>query len=464
MNIYGIVLSAGKGTRMRSDKPKVIHPVLFEPMVSRIHNELGKVISKENILFILGYKADEVKGVFEGEINYVIQEQQLGTGHAVQMCKDFFKDKKGHILIISGDTPLFTQESMESLIAEAKESKSDFVVVSAVEDNPFGYGRIVVNNAGIVEKIVEQKDCSPKEAEIKLINSGIYLIDAEKLFKHIDELENNNSQEEYYLTDMLEIFNKNKYTVTNFTVENNDEIIGVNDLVALNKVNKIAKLLRNNKLLTDGVWIEDIDTVYISEDSTIEPGVQISGNVKIISSHIGAGTAIANSTIENSSIAECCNVKSAYISDSKVDKESNLGPFIHIRNNSNIGSNNRLGNFVEIKNTTIGNNTNAAHLTYLGDAEVGSRVNFGCSTVTVNYDGVNKNKTTIGDDVFVGCNTNLIAPVTIGDNTIIGAGSTITKDVPSGTMAISRVKEQKIYDNYGANFHKKVKEAKNAKK
>ncbi len=428
MEINSIILCAGKGTRMKSESPKVIQKILGYEMVNHVLNTLNLAGIKNNTL-VVGYKKDEVIEVIDGfKTNFVEQKQQLGTGHAIKACKPSFKNKKGLTIVVCGDTPLVRPETFKKLVKKHQRDKNAMTILSANVEDPTGYGRVVRNDVNSVDAIVEEKDANAIEKQIKEINSGIYCFDTKLLFKYIDKIKNKNKQKEYYLTDLVELFNKNNLRVSAYNIDDVNEIKGVNDLVALDEATKILQKRINTQLQLSGVKIVDQSSTYIGPKVKIQPGTVIEpnnviyGNTKIGKDNkLNQGNTIIDSTINDNNI---------------------IGPNAHIHTNSKIGSNCKVGNFVEVKNTKIKDNSKAAHLTYLGDTEIGKNVNVGCGVITANYDGVNKHKTIIRDNCFIGSNVTLIAPIEIKKDCLIAAGSTISLDtIPKDKLVIARSRE-----------------------
>ncbi len=430
MNYYSIVLSAGKGTRMKSQKPKVLQEIFDKPMVSLVLEELFGAGVNENYL-VVGYKKDEIITTldksFKG-LSYAEQKEQLGTGHAVMQLKEQMGDLKGTTIITCGDTPLLTREIFQDLISYHNDNKYDFTILSTTLDDATGYGRIIRNKHKKVEKIVEQKDATKEEAKIKEINSGIYCINNELLFKHISDISNDNAQEEYYLTDLVQIFKENQYHVGAYEIETSDDVMGVNDHIALAKATKVLQTRINNKHLENGVKIIDPTNTYISKDVIIGEGTIIYPNNYIV----------GDVKIGKDNILKPSN----YIENSLIGDNNEIGPMAHIRAGSDVKNNTRIGNFVELKNTSLLDGAKSAHLTYLGDAQVGEKTNIGCGVITANYDGSNKSKTIIGSNSFIGSNVNLIAPVNVRDNVFVAAGTTLTKDVENDKFVIGRSREE----------------------
>ncbi|MDU4884059.1 bifunctional UDP-N-acetylglucosamine diphosphorylase/glucosamine-1-phosphate N-acetyltransferase GlmU [uncultured Clostridium sp.] len=439
-----LILAAGQGKRIKSDLPKVLHKVCGKEMVNHLIDTLRKG-NVEDINVIVGKGAELVKENTKARnVSYSLQEEQLGTGHAVKCARDFLKNKKGTVAIFNGDAPLIKEETIEELFKVHKESANSATILTSILDDASGYGRIIRNENEVL-KIVEHKDCNEEEIKVREINSGMYCFEIESLVECLDNLSNHNSQGEYYLTDVIGMM-KEKNEKVGALVINYEETLGVNSRVQLAEVEAILRKRINNKHLENGVTIIDPNTTYIGidveigQDTIIYPGNVIEGNTVI-----GKNCMLyPNSRINNSIIGEDVEIQSSVILESEVGNNTTVGPFAYIRPQSIIGKNVRIGDFVEIKKSTIGNNTKVSHLTYVGDAEVGEGCNFGCGTVTVNYDGKNKNKTIIGNNSFIGCNTNLISPVTVEDNTYIAAGSTITNNVKSGELAVARAKQRNI--------------------
>ncbi|NEZ47673.1 bifunctional UDP-N-acetylglucosamine diphosphorylase/glucosamine-1-phosphate N-acetyltransferase GlmU [Clostridium niameyense] len=437
-----IILAAGKGKRMKSSLPKVIHKVCGKEMVNHVIDNVRKA-GIEDVNLVIGKSADKVKeNTKDREVTYSFQSEQLGTGHAVICAKDFLKDKKGVVAVFTGDAPLITEETIKELFSFHEENCFSATLVTSTVNNPTGYGRVIREASGEVKKIVEHKDCNEKELNVKEINSGMYCFDIEELLLSLNQLNNNNSQGEYYLTDVIEIMKNNKKKVGAMVVPF-DEIMGVNSRVQLCEAEKVMRNRINHKHMINGVTIIDPESTYIDSDveigndTIIYPGNVIQGKTTIKENC----TLYSNSRILNSIIESGVKIENSVILESYVGENTTVGPFAYIRPESVIGKSARIGDFVEIKKSTIGDKTKVSHLTYIGDAEVGSECNFGCGTVVVNYDGQKKQKTIIGNNSFIGCNTNLISPVKVNDNTYIAAGSTITKEVPEGSLAVARAKQ-----------------------
>lgn len=439
---YVIVLAAGQGTRMKSKLYKVLHPVCGKPMVRHVIDEL-KQIGADQIITVVGHGADEVKNELKDDSEFVLQEQQLGTAHAVMQARDLLQDKEGLTLVVCGDTPLLKADTIKAMIDYHINNHSKATILTAVAEDPTGYGRVIRNEQGYVEKIVEHKDASDEEKAVKEINAGTYCFDNASLFHALQKVTNNNAQNEYYLPDVIGILKDAGQTVTAFTTNDFTEIFGINDRVALAQAGKIMQQRINEKHMRNGVTIIDPEQTYIDasvvigQDTVIYPGTMVKG-----STVIGTDCIIGpNSEILNCDIGNRTSIRQSVTHDSKIGSDVQIGPFAHIRPQSLIHDEVRIGNFVEIKKTEFGRKSKASHLSYIGDANVGSNVNIGCGSITVNYDGVNKFKTIIKDGAFIGCNSNLVAPVEIGEGAYVAAGSTITDNVPGDSLSIARARQ-----------------------
>ena len=405
-NTMAIVLVAGKGTRMKSKKSKLVQKIYGKEVVRRAVENAEKAGVGE-IVAVVGYMKEEVMAVLGDKVKYAVQDEMLGTGHAVLQAKEYLKGKKGKVLVLNGDVPLIRPETLNKLLEKSIENKEYATLLTAIYDNPKGYGRIVRDEGGNIAAIVEEKDTTDDQKEIKEINAGIYCFDIEELLAALENLSPDNAQGEYYLTDVIEIMNKKGLKTGAVVVEDNTEILGINDRIQLEMLTKVLQMRINTEYMRKGVTIEDINTTYIYDDV-----------------EIGMDTVIhPNTTIK---------------SDVKIGEDCEIGPNAYIREGCRLANNVKIGNFVEIKKTIIGEGTKVPHFIYLGDCEVGEKCNIGCGTITCNYDGFHKSKTIIGNHSFIGSNSNLVAPVNIGDETFIAAGSTITDDVPDYALAIAR--------------------------
>lgn len=442
-NRYAVILAAGKGTRMQSKLYKVLHKVCDRTMVELVLDSLSDLEMQE-VITVVGHGAERVKEVLGDRTKFVLQAEQLGTAHAVKVAKDELKDKDGTTIVMYGDTPLIRPETINSMLEHHENTNAKATVLTAIADNPFAYGRIIRDVNGKLVKIVEEKDATEQEKKIKEINSGIYCFDNKLLFEMLEKVKNDNKQGEYYLPDVLGLIREQKEIIETYLCEDFDETFGVNDRVALAYAENVMRNRINTKHMLAGVTLVDPTNTYIApnavigRDTTIYPNVTIKSNTVI-----GEDCQIKpNSYLENVKIGNGVKVLSSTISDSKIGDYTSVGPYAHIRNNCELGEHVRVGNFVELKNTTYGDGSKTAHLSYLGDAEIGSNTNIGCGTITVNYDGKNKYKTKIGNDAFIGCNSNLIAPLEIGDGTVVAAGTTVTENAPDDALVIARVKQE----------------------
>lgn len=442
-NTYAVILAAGQGTRMKSKLYKVLHPVCGMPMVEHVANNVQQ-LGVEKIVTVVGHGAEKVQQQLGEKSEYALQEEQLGTAHAVQQAASMIEGLPGTTLVVCGDTPLIRPETMEALLSHHAEMAAKATILTAIAENPTGYGRILRDEAGSVSKIVEQKDASAEEQQVNEINTGTYCFDNETLFEALKQVSNHNAQGEYYLPDVIEILQKQGEVVAAYATDSFDETLGVNDRVALSQAEGIMRGRIAEKHMRAGVTIIDPATAYISAeaeigaDTVIQPNVTIEGN-----SVIGEDCIItSNSHISNSTIGSRTEIRSSHVYDSKVGEDTAVGPFAHLRPETELGNRVKIGNFVEVKKSTVGNGSKVSHLSYIGDALVGTNVNIGCGSITVNYDGKNKHLTTIEDDSFIGCNSNLVAPVTVGKGSFIAAGSTISKDVPADSLAIARARQE----------------------
>ena len=449
---YAVILAAGQGTRMKSKLYKVLHPVCGKAMVDHVLTQLERV-GIDQIVTVVGHGADQVKQLLGDRTTYALQAEQLGTGHAVMQAEDVLGQKDGITLVTCGDTPLFTAETFKQLFACHEQQGAAATVLTAHTDQPFGYGRIIRDAAGTVAKIVEQKDATPEEAAVQEINTGVYCFNNRELFAALHQLSNDNAQGEYYLTDVIGILKQAGKQVGAFQMDDFTESMGVNDRVALANATRVMQQRINTRHMQNGVTMIDPATTYIDtdvqigNDTVIEPGVVLKGKTSIGSDCvIGAHSEIRDSVIEDG-----VTVTASFLENAVMHKDSNIGPYSHLRPRAEIGVGVHIGNFCEVKNAQIGQNTKVGHLTYVGDATLGKEINIGCGTVFVNYDGMNKHHTNVGDYSFIGSGSNIIAPVEIGDHAYVAAGSTITDDVAPHDMGIARgrqVNKKGYYDRY----------------
>ena len=455
MKCRAVILAAGKGTRMRTELPKCAYPLLRKPMIRYLVDALKQSESVQEIIVVVGHKKEIFETMLEGEVTFAHQAEQLGTGHAVLCARPAFQDLEGCTLILPGDMPLLSASLIEDLVRVHQSSHTDLTVMTTDMEDPTGYGRILRNHAGLLKRIVEEKDADASLRAIKEINSGLYCVRTEALFQALSSLSNQNAQGEYYLTDIVEHI-ANKGSAIAYKAPRSDCLLGVNDLYSLSLAEAFLRMRINKQYMLQGVSMINPETITIGEEVEIEEGVVLHPNTYITGHSIIRKDAIVgpNTEVHNSTLGERVHARHSLIYDSIVEADTVVGPFAHLRDRAHIGTHNRIGNFVEVKNSTTLHNTKASHLAYIGDATMGENVNFGCGAITVNYDGVHKNRTIIGNNVFIGCNTNLIAPVQLEDDSYTAAGSTVTKLVPKGTLAIARA-NQVNKENYVENYFKK---------
>lgn len=451
MKNFAVILAAGKGTRMKTELPKCAFPILKKPMIEYIVENVESSVIDETVA-VIGYQKEIFENMLKGRVDFAYQEEQLGTGHAVMMTRELMAEKDGTTIILLGDMPLIDNKVINRVMSYHTDRGNDLTVVTTEFDNPKGYGRIIRNEYRNIEAIVEHNDCTDEQKRIKEVNTGIYVVSNKNLYKVLDKIQMNEKKGEYYLTDIVEIMKKD-YIVGTFVLWDSTKVMGVNDLYSVSVAEKFLREKINSIHMLNGVSIINPDTVTIGHDVEIECNVTIYPNTYITGpSVIKTGAKIGpNTEIHTSVVHENVKVKHSLVHDSEIHANTTIGPFAHLRNGAEIGEYNRVGNFVEVKDSKTGNGTKAAHLAYIGDTITGDNVNFGCGSITVNYDGINKHKTIIGNDVFIGCNTNLVAPINVGNNVFIAAGSTVTKDIPEGALAIARNKQINKAD-YAKNF------------
>lgn len=434
------ILAAGRGTRMKSKLPKVLHNLAGRSLVQRILDSCH-LISPIRRFVIVGYQGEQVKESLaaSSDLEFVEQTQQLGTGHAIQQLLPYLQGFTGDLLVLNGDVPLLRPETIQHLLETHKSNKNAATILTAHLPNPQGYGRVFCDGQNFLQQIVEDRDCTAAQRQNRRINAGIYCFNWEKLAEVLPNLKSQNDQQEYYLTDAVNYLNP----VMVMDVEDHEEILGINDRKQLATAYEILQMRVKDEWMTAGVTLinpETItidDTVQIEPDVIIEPQTHLRGNTIIRSgSRIGPG-----SLIENSEIGENVTALYSVISESVVNSGTRIGPYAHLRGHVEVGSSCRIGNFVELKNSQIGDRTNVAHLSYLGDAQLGEKVNIGAGTITANYDGVKKHKTQIGDRTKTGSNSVLVAPLTLGEDVTVAAGSVVTEDVENDALVIARSRQ-----------------------
>lgn len=445
--VAAVILAAGKGTRMKSALPKVLHKVCGKPMVQYVLDAASKAGAEKRIL-VVGFGRQKVEEVLGSYYDYVEQKEQLGTGHAIRQTADLLADYQGDVLVICGDTPLLRAETLKEFLQYHRMKKAKATILTAHLEQPFGYGRIIRSNEGKVEKIVEEKDASAAEKTVQEINTGTYCFSAPELFTYLNEITTDNAQGEYYLTDVIALLRQDNLAVEAFLTQVAEETGGVNSRRHLAEAERLMNQRTLQRLMDEGV------TIVSPENTFIQPDVQVGRDTVIYPFTILEGRTVIgsdcfigpNSRIAHSIIGRGTIVEQSTVLESVLGAECKVGPFAYIRPGSEVKDQVKIGDFVEIKKTIIGQGSKVPHHSYLGDAEVGTGVNIGAGTITCNYDGKNKYKTVIGDRVFVGSNTNLVAPVSIGVGAVIGAGSTVNKNVPDRALGIARAKQKNIAD------------------
>jgi bifunctional UDP-N-acetylglucosamine pyrophosphorylase/glucosamine-1-phosphate N-acetyltransferase len=442
MALMGIVLAAGQGKRMKSKLYKVMHPICGKPMVGHVIDILEQ-IEVERKVVIVGVGAAMVQSYLGTRAEYSLQAEQLGTGHAVLQAKELLQEAEGTTIVICGDTPLIKAESLQRMLEVHLAQEASATILTAKAVNPEGYGRVVRDAGGEVLAIVEQKDCSEAEKTVKEINAATYIFDNRSLFKALSQVENKNAQQEYYLTDVIGIMQKAGQRVIGYCTDDGAEITGINDRFALSEAEGHMRNRINQMHMLNGVTIIDPANTYIDkavvigEDTVLLPGCSIRGNTTI-----GNDCIIGpHSELIDTRIGERVQVKQSVLIEAVVGNECSIGPFAYLRPGAKLGERVKIGDFVEIKNADLGDDTKVSHLSYVGDATIGKNVNFGCGAITVNYDGFNKQRTEVGDNAFVGSNSNLVAPIKVGKGAYVVAGSTITDDVMEEDMAIARQRQ-----------------------
>lgn len=437
-----IILAAGLGTRMKSRRAKVLHRAGGLTLVEHVINTAMELTPAERITVVVGHQADEVQAALAHRpVQFVRQTEQKGTGHAVLVCRDLLAQRSGYVIVLYGDGPLLSSTTVRRLFETQRDSDTAATLITTVLPHPRGYGRVILDDLGMVQAIVEEKAATPEQLAIPLVNSGIYCFRAGLLWKHIAEIVPNRASGEYYLTDMPEIFARAGYSVAPMQVDNALELLGINTRVELAEVDRILRDRKARELMLAGVTIEKPETVAVDSsvtagiDTELGPFVQLLGETHIGENcRVGACSILRNAVLADGVVIEPFTL----ISDSRIESGTHVGPFARLRMNNVVGESAHIGNFVELKNTKFGTGSKASHLAYLGDSEIGPDVNIGAGTITCNYDGARKHKTVIGDHSFVGSNSTLVAPVEVGSGSYIGAGSVITDPVPSGALALGR--------------------------
>ena len=404
-----IIMAAGKGTRMKSKNSKLVQKIYGKEIITRAVENVKKS-GIEDVIAVVGYKREEIQNLLKDTVKYAIQEEQLGTGHAVIQASKLLEGKKGKVLILNGDHPIMRPETLRNLVETSYKREESATILTMVHKDVIPYGKVIHDEKGNVKEIIEHKDCNEEQLQIREVNLGMYCFDIEELLGALKLLKNDNVQKEYYLTDVIKIMYNKGLKTGSIVVSDNAEVLGVNDRMDLQILTKALQLRINTEHMKNGVTIEDINTTYIYDDV-----------------EIGMDTVIHPNTTIKSGV--------------KIGENCEIGPNAYIRENCNLANNVKIGSFVELKKAEVGEGTKIPHLSYMGNCKIGSKTNIGCGTITCNYDGTNKYETIIGDNCFIGSNVNLIAPVKLGDKSFIAAGSTITDDVPSESLAIARQRQ-----------------------
>ncbi len=407
--VVAIVMAAGKGTRMKSKKSKLVHKIYGKEIIRRAV-ENAKRAGIDEVITVVGYQKEQIEEVLGDSVKYAVQEEQLGTGHAVIQASKLLEGKKGKVLILNGDHPIMRPETLRNLVEESTKRGESATILTMVHEQVIPYGKIIHDSDGRIKEIVEHKDCNEEQLQIKEVNLGMYCFDIPELLDALKKLNNNNAQKEYYLTDVIKIMYDKGLKTGSIVVSDNAEVLGVNDRMDLQILTKALQLRINTEHMKNGVTIEDINNTYIYDDV-----------------EIGMDTIIHPNT----------TIKSGVV----IGEDCEIGPNAYIREGCRLADKVKIGSFVEVKKAIIGEGAKVPHLSYMGDCEIGAKTNIGCGTITCNYDGFNKSKTIIGEHSFIGSNTNLVAPVTLGKNTFVAAGSTITDDVPDDSLAIARQRQ-----------------------
>lgn len=445
-DLHVVILAAGKGTRMKSVQPKVLHMLAGRPLIEHILRTVDELAAASTIL-VVGHGADEVTAALASRprLQFVIQSPQLGTGHALLQTRSALSGKTGTVLLLYADVPLLQAGTLTRLLETHQSARAAATVLTAELEDPYGYGRIVRDRSGKIVRIVEERDASGEERTIREVNSGIYAFALAPLFEALDGLAADNAQSEYYLTDLVSIYRRRNQRVETLLIDAPDELRGVNSRLDLADLSRVLRARKNRALMLDGVTLEDPATTYvdddvvIGEDTVLGPNVLLEGHTRV-----GRGCRIGpGSHLTNAMLSDNVTVRDrSLIVDSTIEAGAVIGPFAHIRPQSIVGENAHVGNFVELKKTRLGRGSKANHLAYLGDATIGDRVNIGAGTITCNYDGVAKHPTVIEDEVFIGSDSQLIAPVRVGRGAYVAAGSSITADVPADSLAIARGRQE----------------------
>jgi bifunctional UDP-N-acetylglucosamine pyrophosphorylase/glucosamine-1-phosphate N-acetyltransferase len=455
-----IILAAGAGTRMKSEKPKVAHEILGKPLVRWVV-DAARAAGVGEMVTVVGHHREQVIPLVD-DTQTVVQEQRLGTGDAVMAARAALADADGtvpagSVVVLSGDCPLITSDTIRALIDERERTGAAMVLLTMQMDDPFGYGRIVRAADGQVERIVEQKDATPEQAAITECNAGFYCFDAPVLFDALSRVSNDNAQGEYYLTDVLEICRNDGRAVVAYTTPDAEEAMGVNSRYQLAQATRVMQRRINRAHMDAGVTMWNPDTVFIGPDVSLDADVELLPDVMLLgATHVGSGSVVGpNTRLYDTTVGRDCTIEETVAHATRIDDEVTCGPRAYLRPQTHLCRGSKVGTHVEIKKSTIGEGSKVPHLSYIGDTTMGANVNIGAGSITCNYDGVNKNHTTIGDDVFVGSDTMMVAPVNIGAGAIVGASSCITRDVDPDALALERAEQVQI-DHWAAKHMDKL--------
>lgn len=445
MGTAAIVLAAGAGTRMKSKKPKVVHEILGKPLVRWVV-DAAREAGVDEVVTVVGHAREQVVPLVEADTVIAIQTEQRGTADAVLACKDALDGFEGSLVVLSGDCPLVTAETISALMKTREGVDAAAVVLTMQPENPFGYGRIIRDEDGQVLRIVEQKDASPEEAAVRECNSGFYCFDAKALFEALSEVGSANAQGEFYLTDVLAICRAKGRPVLGLLAADDGECLGVNSRLQLAEATKIMQRRINERHMAAGVTMVDPDSVWIGPDVKIASDVEILPGVMLMGkTSIGEDSLIGpNTRLTDTCVGERCVVDETVAVEAVIDDEATCGPRAYLRPAAHLCEGAKAGTHVEIKKSTVGKGSKVPHLSYIGDCTIGEGVNIGAGSITCNYDGKNKHKTFIGDGAFIGSDTMMVAPVSIGEGAIVGAGSCITRDVSAGALGLGRARQTEI--------------------
>ena len=445
MEAAAIVLAAGAGTRMKSKKPKVVHEVLGKPLVRWVV-DAARSAGIERVVTVVGHEREQVEPLVAADSDVVVQPERRGTADAVAVCKDALADFDGSLVVLSGDCPLITPDTVRRLVETREEANAAVVVLTMELDDPYGYGRIVRDQLGAVERIVEQKDATNAEAAIRECNSGFYCFDARGLFDALAQVDDNNAQGEFYLTDVLEICRAAGRPVVALPTDEPAECLGVNSRAQLAEATRQAQARINRAHLDAGVTMMAPDQVWIGPDVRIERDVELLPQTYLMgATSVGEDSVIGpNTRLTDTVVGQGCVVDETVAVEARIDDGATCGPRAYLRPGAHLCENAKAGTHVEIKKSTVGKGSKVPHLSYIGDATIGEDVNVGAGSITCNYDGARKHATVIGDGAFIGSDTMLVAPVTVGAGAVVGAGSTITKDVAPDALALTRPDQREI--------------------